>query len=109
MRWTAAGFAMAHTVKPKFWRRLTLLQMQGVKRWHIAQQREHTLEYKVWEMVLTAWLMGWIGWLPAYVFDASWAYPLCMGGMLLPQGYVYIRGQAHAAGVLRCDWLGLLG
>ena len=94
--------------KPKFWRQLNFDQLQRVKLWHAAQERENTLEYKLWQLVLTAWLMGWVGWLPAFVFDAIWAYPLCAVGMLLPQAYVYLRGRIEAAGMLRCDWLRLL-
>ncbi len=97
--------AMAHTVKCRFWRPLTLRELQRVKRWTEARQLQSSAEYQVWQIVLAGWLMGWIGWLPAFELDAPWAYPLCLVAMSLPRCYVYLRSQAHAACVLRCDWL----
>jgi hypothetical protein len=79
--------------------------MQGIKKWHVARQSTQSLEYRAWEAVLTLWLMGWIGWLPAWVFGARWAFPLCLLAMVLPQAYLHARVSIHAAGWLRCDWL----
>ena len=87
------------------WRRLTLAQLQRLKNWRIAQRAAHPVECQIWEAVLTLWVMGWMGWLPAYTFEAPWAYPLCILGILLPQLYVYGRARAHALNRLRCDWL----
>lgn len=91
------------------WHRLTLRQLQRLKDWRVAQQAAHPAECQVWEAVLTLWVMGWMGWLPAFAFGAPWAYPLCLLGILTPQLYVYGRARAHAAQRLRCDWLELLG
>jgi hypothetical protein len=99
---------MTDPFKPKLGQLLTLAQLQRVKLWHAAHEREGTLEYRIWQLVLTVWLMGWMGWLPAFVFDANWAYPLCVAGMLLPQAYICARARAQSAGLLRCDWLHLL-
>jgi hypothetical protein len=87
---------------------LTLPQLKKLKEWHIAHQRTQPVEYEVWNAVLTVWLMGWIGFLPALAFDAAWALPLCVLGVLAPQLYVHARARAHADGRLRCDWLGLV-
>ncbi len=86
-------------------RHLTLADLQRVKKWHLAQQATHPLEYHVWDAVLSLWLMGWIGWLPAIAFDAAWLFPLCGLGMLMPRLYVRFRARTHRAGRLRCDWL----
>ena len=91
-----------------FWRPLSLRQMHSIKKWNSANQLPHSLEGVVWNIIVTAWLMGWIGWLPSWVFNAVWAYPLCLVAMLLPQSYVYARTQAHSAGIVRCDWLHVL-
>jgi hypothetical protein len=66
---------------------LTLPQLKKLKEWHIAQHGTHPVEYEVWNAVLTVWLMGWIGCLPALAFDAA---------------------RAQERGRLRCDWLALV-
>lgn len=91
------------------WHRITLAQLQRVKDWREAHRAVHPAECQAWEMVLTVWLMGWMGWLPAYTLEAVWAYPLCVLGILAPRLYVYARARAHVAGRLRCDWLDLVG
>jgi len=87
---------------------ITLAKMQRLKQWHVSQQAEHSVEYQVWEVVLTLWVMGWIAWLPAYVLDAFWAFPLCLLGILMPRLYVQCRAQAHEKLHIRCDWLDLV-
>jgi hypothetical protein len=99
---------MANTSRSHLARPLTLQQLQRLKNWHVAQRGTHRLEYEVWNGVLTAWVMGWTGSLPALTFDAPWALPLCLLGVLAPQLYVHARARAHAAGRLRCDWLALV-
>ena len=54
--------------------------------------------------MLTLWLMGWVGWLPAFAFEAVWATPLCMLAMFAPTLYVTWRVKAHRMRRLRCDW-----
>ena len=87
---------------------ITLAQLQRLKHWREARQASHPLERRMWEAVLTLWMMGWVGWLPAFEAEAYWAFPLCLLGMLSPQLYVGWRRKAHASQRLRCDWLGLL-
>ncbi len=97
---------MAHPSRPVF-HRITLAELQRIKQWHIAHKDRHPLEHQVWDAILTVWIMGWIGWIPALALGAPWACPLCMLGMLAPQLYVRWRARAHAARRLRCDWLEL--
>jgi hypothetical protein len=87
--------------------RLTLSQLQRIKKWHVAHKADHPLEYQLLDMVLMLWVMGWVGWLPALAFEAPWALPLCGLGVALPQLYVGWRIRAHRAQRLRCDWLNL--
>ena len=89
-------------------RHITLAQLERVKNWHLAQQGKRPVERQVWEAVLTLWIMGWMGWFPAYAFEAPWAYPLCLLGVLTPRLYVDWRARAHEARRLRCDWLDLM-
>lgn len=95
-------------VRRHVWSRVTLAQLQRIKRWREAQHGAHPLERQTWEAVLTLWLMGWVGWLPAFAMGARWAYPLCLLGSLAPRLYVYGRARAHELHRLRCDWLELV-
>lgn len=89
-------------------RHLSLVQMQRIKNWHASEHAVHPTEHRVWEAVMTLWVLAWMGWLPAYTFDAAWAYPLCLLGVLAPRLYIALRTHAHHSGRLRCDWLKLL-
>ncbi|MFZ4288571.1 hypothetical protein [Variovorax sp. HJSM1_2] len=84
---------------------LTLNDLQRIKQWHVQNKYQHPIEYHLLDAVLTCWLMGWVGWLPALMFDAEWAFPLCMLAMHLPSCYVYSRTIAHQRQRVRCDWL----
>src|SRR5579872_3440750 len=88
---------------------LTLARLQRIKQWHVAHKADHPLEYQLWDAMLTLWIMGWVGWLPAFAFGAPWAYPLCVLGILAPRLYVGWRVRAHKAKRLRCDWLDCAG
>jgi hypothetical protein len=56
---------------------MKLAELQRIKQWHVAHRAEHPLEYHLWDAVLTLWVMGWVGWLPAYAFEQFWSMPLC--------------------------------
>ena len=84
---------------------MTLDELQRIKQWHVHHRADHPVEYHLWDGVLTLWLMGWIGWLPAFAFDHLWALPLCAAAMFAPTLYVGWRLRAHRARRLRCDWL----
>ncbi|MDI1341407.1 hypothetical protein [Polaromonas sp.] len=86
-------------------RALTLLELQRIKQWHLAHKDTRPLEYQVWDAVLTLWIMGWVGWLPAFALEVPLAYPFCVLGMATPQLYVRWRARAHDRCRLRCDWL----
>jgi hypothetical protein len=87
---------------------LGLRQLQRIKRWQVDHQSTRPVEYMTWEAVLTLWVMGWTGWLPAFGLEAPWAYPLCLLGILTPRIYINWRAWAHATGRLKCDWVNLL-
>jgi len=95
-------------VNRRLWDRITLAQFQRLKHWREARHHTHPFERRMWETVLTMWMMGWIGWLPALASDAPWAYPLCLFGIFSPQIYVVLRIKAHQAQRLKCEWLDLL-
>jgi hypothetical protein len=83
---------------------MTLDDLQRIKKWHVAHRHTHPVEYHTWDALLTLWVAGWVGWLPAYLFDAEWALPLLMLAMAAPTLYVAWRVKAHRAHKLRCDW-----
>jgi hypothetical protein len=84
---------------------MTLNELQRIKQWHVEHRREHPLEYHLWDAILTLWVLGWVGWLPAFAFHALWAAPLCMLAMAAPNLYKRWRQRAHQSHKLRCDWL----
>lgn len=83
---------------------MTLNEMQRIKQWHVAHRTDHPLEYHVWDGVLTLWVMGWVGWLPAYTFHQLWVLPLCLLAIATPGLYRGWRVRAHQQARLRCDW-----
>lgn len=84
---------------------IPLSELARIKQWLVAHREDHPLEYHLWDAVLTVWLMGWIGWLPALVMEMEWLLPLCLTATLTPALYVRWRERAHALQRLRCDWL----
>jgi len=84
---------------------MSLDELQRIKQWHVRHRQENPVEYQAWDLMLTLWLMGWIGWIPAFAFDALWAAPLLAVAMSAPTLYCTLRGKAHHARRLRCDWL----
>jgi len=86
---------------------MKLTELQRIKQWHINHRHDHPLEYHLWDAMLTLWLIGWVGWLPAFAFDQLWSAPLCLALSAAPSIYVALRMKAHRACRLRCDWIKL--
>ncbi len=84
---------------------MKIAELQRIKQWHVAHRQEHPLEYQLWDAMLTLWVMGWVGWLPAYAFELFWVIPLCALATAAPDIYVAWRAKAHRARKLRCDWI----
>ena len=87
---------------------VTIDGLQRLRLWHVQKRREKPREFQLFNAVLTVWMMGWVGWLPALVLSAWWALPLCAVAGAAPALYLQGRRRAHAAGRLRCDWLRLV-
>lgn len=84
---------------------MDLESLQRIKRWTVRHQGDHPVEYHAWDAMLTLWLVGWVGWVPAFTFDALWAAPLLALSMFAPSLYVAWRVRAHRSRRLRCDWI----
>ncbi len=84
---------------------MTLDQLQRIKKWHVAHRGDHPFEYHVWDAMLTMWMMGWVGWLPAFAFGQFWTFPLCAAATGAPSLYAAWRLRQHRLHKLRCDWL----
>ena len=84
---------------------MTLTELQRIKQWHVAHRLDHPLECHLWDAMLTLWVMGWVGWLPAFAFDQIWTLLLCALAAAAPRLYVAWRYNAHRERKLRCDWL----
>ena len=84
---------------------MTLNELQRIKQWHVAHKADHPLEYHLWDLVLTVWMLGWVGWFPIIAFGEPWTAPLCLMGIFGPSLYVTWRTRAHLRHTLRCDWI----
>ena len=36
---------------------MTLNELQRIKQWHVAHKADHPLEYHLWDLVLTLWVL----------------------------------------------------
>src|SRR4051812_46915344 len=94
-----------HPERSHRWRMfMDLALLQRIKHWHLCHRHGHAVEGQLWDAMLTLWVMGCVGWLPAFALDALWALPLCAVGMAAPMLYVRWRLRAHKRRRLRCDW-----
>jgi hypothetical protein len=84
--------------------RMTLEDLQRIKRWHVAHRHTHPIECRAWDAMLTLWLAGWVGWVPAFLLDAIWSLPLLILAIAAPSLYVAWRMKAHRERRIRCDW-----
>jgi hypothetical protein len=87
---------------------MTLNQFQDLRLWHLRHAREQPLERHCWDMVLTLWMIGWIGGLAALVLQQNGLALASLLLLFLPQRYVAWRRRLHRGGRLRCDWLDAL-
>jgi hypothetical protein len=84
---------------------MTLNELQRIKQWHVEHRTAHPLEYHLWDLVLTLWMLGWVGWFPLCAFGEPLTAWVCLIGIFMPRLYVAWRARAHAHRTLRCDWL----
>ncbi|HEX6363758.1 MAG TPA: hypothetical protein VFZ93_12420 [Albitalea sp.] len=83
---------------------MTLAECHAVSLWHTCH-RGHPLEKAAWDVVLTLWLMGWVGVPTALLLDAGWGQALAVAALFLPGAYVACRARLHRRRRLRCDWI----
>ena len=88
---------------------MTLHQYHELRLWHLRHWRRHPVEKNVWELVLTIWLMGWVGAPTAFILHSGWAETACLSVLFLPGLYVGLRRRLHRHGLLRCEWISALG
>lgn len=84
---------------------MTLQQVSQVKRWLRLHGRAHRVETQAWDLILTLWLLGWVGLPPSLLLHEWQLLPGCLLGFLTPSLYAHLRLQLHRRGRLRCDWL----
>jgi hypothetical protein len=83
---------------------MTLSELQALKVWH-THHHGHPLEKSAWDLVLTLWMMGWVGCPAALLLDSGWAQLACLAALFVPHAYVAWRARMHRLGRLRCDWI----
>ena len=84
---------------------MTLHQFHALKVWHARQARRHPVEKAIWDGVLTAWVIGWVGSPAAFMLQLGWAATACLALWFLPGSYVALRRWLHNKRRLRCDWI----
>ena len=84
---------------------MTLHQFHELKIWHQRQGRRHPVEHSLWDAVLTAWLLGWIGVPASFLLHSGWAEAASFALLFLPGAYVALRRWLHRTRRLRCDWI----
>jgi len=89
-------------------RDMTLTQLSFLKRWHVEHRADHPVEYHVWDMMLTAWVMGWVALPAALILWVPQAVVACLVFFAAPTLYVRLRERLHRQGRVRCDWLDAL-
>jgi hypothetical protein len=88
---------------------MKLAQLENLKAWHQRHWRERPVEKHVWDIVLTFWLAACGGLPSAFLLHARWGAAACFALFFLPNGYVALRRRLHRAGLIRCDWVVVLG
>ena len=63
---------------------MKLVQFENLKAWHQRHWREQPVEKHVWDIVLTFWLAGWVGFPSAFLLHARWAAAACVALFFLP-------------------------
>lgn len=84
---------------------MTLEQMATIKRWHLNHPRPASVEFQVWDAMLTCWVLGWMGLPVALLLGSMVGTALCVPLFYAPAAYVTLRRRLHRRQVLRCDWL----
>ncbi|MEY4750811.1 MAG: hypothetical protein RIQ60_3025 [Pseudomonadota bacterium] len=84
---------------------MTLDQLKHFKRWHVCHRDGHELEFALCDMVLEAWVLGWMLLPTLAILDAEALLPASLALILMPELYCGLRRQLHLSGRLRCDWL----
>ncbi len=86
---------------------MRLREFHALKVWY-GQHGRHPVERNVWDVVLTIWMLGWIGAPIAFIVHTGWGEGACLVVLFLPETYVALRRRLHRAQRLRCDWINAL-
>jgi hypothetical protein len=84
---------------------MNVQQLSAVKRWHVRHRDRRPVELRAWDAVLTLWVLGWMGAVPALLLREPLAVVLCVLAFYAHGLYVALRRRLHRRGKLRCDWL----
>ena len=87
---------------------MTLHQFHELRLWHLRHWREQPVEKNLWDGVLTAWLVGWVGGPATLLIGMTWAEFACLALLFLPSLYVALRRRLHSRRLVRCDWVVVL-
>jgi hypothetical protein len=84
---------------------MKLQQLHDFKHWHMGHPHGHSVELGLCDMVLAAWVLGWMLLPVMFVLEALPMLPTSLLLTLAPSAYWALRRKLHQRGLLRCDWL----
>lgn len=84
---------------------MTLDQFQDLRQWHLRHRGDHPLEGHIWTLVVTLWMVGWVGAPTAWLLQWDATALATALFVFAPGTYVALRGLLHRRGKLRCDWI----
>ena len=88
---------------------MTLDHYAQVKHWMLLHAAQHPVELAIWNLVMTCWVLSWMGLAPIVLTQAWRLLPVSLAAWLLPSAYARGRARLHRRGRLRCDWLAAAG
>ena len=84
---------------------MTLDQFQDLRQWHLRHRSDHPLEGHIWTLIVTMWMVGWVGTPTAWLLHWDVTALATALFVFVPGAYVAIRSRLHRRGRLRCDWI----
>lgn len=83
---------------------MTVQELFALKSWQVAHRMHQPVEFHAWDVMLTFWLMGWMGMPAALVLWQPVGMAVCLLLFCAPTAYVHLRLHLHERRYLRCDW-----
>ena len=84
---------------------MSLNQLRDIRLWLLGHWQLHPVEKNLFDLVLTAWVVGLVGIPAALLIGRPGVELACLALLFLPGRYVALRRRLARRGLLRCDWI----